>query len=150
MPDWKSEVEKRLAVLRIRPAAAPEVVQELVQHLEDRYAELLADGREESAARQAVLAELEGLEHLRVSLPPSKRERPAGDLVSGQPALTYANLGDYMEHRECFQGVAAFTWPQLLTRSGRNGPKRMFGELVTQQLCIAKIRSAPKNLEDWS
>ncbi len=51
MPDWKSEVEKRLLALRIRPAASPEVVQELVEHLEDRYAELLAGGMEESAAR---------------------------------------------------------------------------------------------------
>ncbi len=86
MPDWKSEVEKRLAALRIRPAASPEVVQELVEHLEDRYAELLAGGMEESAARQAVLAELDDLEHLRVCLPPLKRERTAGDPVSGQPA----------------------------------------------------------------
>jgi hypothetical protein len=29
--------------------------------------------------------------------------------------------------------VAAFTWPQVLTPAGNNGPARMLGKLVTQQ-----------------
>jgi putative ABC transport system permease protein len=49
-----------------------------------------------------------------------------------QPGLSYANLQDYIEGQKCFQGVAAFTWPQVLTLAGSNGPRRMFGELVTQ------------------
>jgi macrolide transport system ATP-binding/permease protein len=51
----------------------------------------------------------------------------------GQPPLSYANLLDYMQRQECFRRVAAFTWPQILTLAGKNGPERMFGELVTQQ-----------------
>ena len=50
-----------------------------------------------------------------------------------QPALSYANLQDYMEGQKCFRRVAAFTWPQVLTLAGTNGPERLFGELVTQQ-----------------
>jgi len=50
-----------------------------------------------------------------------------------QPGLSYANLHDYMEGQQCFQRAAAFTWPQVLTLAGSNGPERMFGELVTQQ-----------------
>ena len=49
-----------------------------------------------------------------------------------QPGLSYANLQDYMEEQGCFRGVAAFTWPQVLTLAGANGPERIFGELVTQ------------------
>jgi MacB-like periplasmic core domain len=51
----------------------------------------------------------------------------------GQPALSYANLQDYMQRQECFHSVAAFTWPQVLTLAGRQGPERMFGELVSQR-----------------
>jgi predicted permease len=51
----------------------------------------------------------------------------------GQPGLSYANLQDYMQGQKCFSGVAAFTWPQILTLSGSNGPERLFGELVTRQ-----------------
>src|SRR5215472_16814409 len=51
----------------------------------------------------------------------------------GQPSLSYANLQDYMQRQKCFSGTAAFTWPQILTLSGSNGPERMFGELVTRQ-----------------
>jgi len=53
-----------------------------------------------------------------------------------QPGLSYANLQDYMQGQKCFRGVAAFTWPQVLTLAGTNGPERMFGELVTQQYLI--------------
>ena len=49
-----------------------------------------------------------------------------------QPGLSYANLRDYMEGQRCFSGVAAFTWPQVLTLEGPARPERMFGELVTQ------------------
>jgi predicted permease len=51
----------------------------------------------------------------------------------GQSGLSYANLNDYMTGERCFRGVAAFTWPQVLTYARRNGPERMFGELVSQQ-----------------
>jgi predicted permease len=50
----------------------------------------------------------------------------------GQSGLSYANVQDYIEGQKCFQRVAAFTWPQVLTLAGANGPERMFGELVTQ------------------
>jgi predicted permease len=51
----------------------------------------------------------------------------------GQGPLSYANLQDYMGRQQSFTGMAAFTWPQILTLAGRHGPQRMFGELVTGQ-----------------
>jgi macrolide transport system ATP-binding/permease protein len=51
----------------------------------------------------------------------------------GQSPLSYANLRDYMERQRCFRSMAAFTWPQILTLAGQNGPERMFGELVTER-----------------
>jgi predicted permease len=48
----------RLAGLKLAPAREAEIVEELAQHLEDRYRELIGAGTAESEARQAVLADL--------------------------------------------------------------------------------------------
>lgn len=60
-------------------------------------------------------------------------DAPASRAVQqgSQLPLSYANLQNYMQHQRCFTSVAAYTWPQILTLSGKNGPRRMFGELVT-------------------
>lgn len=58
MPDWKKEIRTRLKKLRVEPAREAEIVQELSQHLEERYRELLAEGTVESEARRMALAEL--------------------------------------------------------------------------------------------
>ena len=42
MRDWKEEIRQRLADLRLAPTREAEIVEELAQHIEDRYAELLA------------------------------------------------------------------------------------------------------------
>lgn len=51
----------------------------------------------------------------------------------GESGLSYANLVNYMQDQRCFTGIAAFTFPQVLTLAGKNGPERMFGELVSEQ-----------------
>jgi len=72
-PEWKEEISKRLAGLKLAPAREAEIVEELAQHLEDRYQELLAGGATESEAgrtaweefdQERLLArELDSLEH---------------------------------------------------------------------------------------
>ena len=64
MPDWKQEIRQRLARLRLEPAREAEIVEELAQHLDDRYAELRAGGATAPEAGQAALAELSGHEML--------------------------------------------------------------------------------------
>ena len=58
MPDWKKEIRRRLARLKLAPARESEIVEELAQHLDDRYQELLADGASDDAAERLTLAEL--------------------------------------------------------------------------------------------
>jgi putative ABC transport system permease protein len=58
MPEWKWEVIERLAALKLDPAREAEIVEELSQHLEDRYAESLAGGASPEDAHRAALAEL--------------------------------------------------------------------------------------------
>jgi putative ABC transport system permease protein len=58
MPDWKAEVRKRLSGLRLAPARENAIVEELAQHLDEPYAELLAGGVSEADAYRHVRAEL--------------------------------------------------------------------------------------------
>ncbi|MET0624255.1 MAG: ABC transporter permease, partial [Pyrinomonadaceae bacterium] len=58
MPDWKQEVSARLSGLKLKPTREAEIVEELSQHLEDRYEQALAGGASEVEARRAVLQEL--------------------------------------------------------------------------------------------
>jgi predicted permease len=64
MPEWKDEVSKRLASLKLEPLRESEIIDELAQHLADRYGELLAGGARPEAAYRAVLIELQGSQPL--------------------------------------------------------------------------------------
>jgi predicted permease len=68
MPDWKQEIRERLAPLNLAPAREAEIVEELAQHLEDRYAESLASGATPEEANCAALAELSESEILQQEL----------------------------------------------------------------------------------
>ncbi len=58
MPEWKEEIRRRLASLKLAPAREAEIVEELSQHVEDRYQELLAGGTTKAEARRVALQEI--------------------------------------------------------------------------------------------
>jgi predicted permease len=58
MPDWKPEIRRRLASLQLAPTRETEIVEELAQHLEDRYSELILAGATPEQSTRASLAEL--------------------------------------------------------------------------------------------
>jgi putative ABC transport system permease protein len=58
MPDWKREITERLAALNLSPAREAEIVEELAEHLQDRYIELQAAGTTQDEAYRAALAEM--------------------------------------------------------------------------------------------
>jgi putative ABC transport system permease protein len=60
MPEWKQEIRDRLAGSKLDPAREAEIIEELSQHLDDRYAELRAAGATMEQACRAALAELSG------------------------------------------------------------------------------------------
>lgn len=92
MIDWKEEIRSRVVDLKIAPAREIEIVEELSQHLEDRYGELLSGGSTEEAARGEVLAELSQCDLLAREL--QRVERP----VTREPIVLGARssnmLGD--------------------------------------------------------
>jgi len=73
MPDWKPEILRRLGLLNLAPTREAEIADELSQHLEDRYQELLASGQSEHGAFRATLDELEGEDLLAGGLKHSER-----------------------------------------------------------------------------
>jgi predicted permease len=59
MPDWAPHVRARLASLRLSPTRETEIVDELSQHLEDRYRELIAGGASHEEATRLALADFQ-------------------------------------------------------------------------------------------
>jgi predicted permease len=97
MPDWKPEIRKRLVAARLEPTREAEIVDELSDHFEDRYAELTARGAAKEEARAAVLAELSEGAELAAALRRSERAPhpqpvPAGAASAG--SLAAGLLGD--------------------------------------------------------
>jgi putative ABC transport system permease protein len=75
MPDWKHEIRRRLAGVKLEPAREAAIIEELAQYLDDCYAALLAGGVAPAEAYRQTLAELDGSELLahelrRVERPP--------------------------------------------------------------------------------
>jgi predicted permease len=64
MPDWRLEIQRRLADTHLRPEREAEIVDELVQHLEDRYRASLAAGRSSDESEARAWRELEAHEVL--------------------------------------------------------------------------------------
>jgi hypothetical protein len=60
MPDWKSHLRPRLASLRLSPAREGEIAEELGQHLEDRWRELVAGGATPEDAAHTAKPEFDG------------------------------------------------------------------------------------------
>jgi putative ABC transport system permease protein len=60
MSDWKDEVRVSLAGLELEPAREAEIVEELAQHLDERFGDLVARGVAPEEARRMLIGELRG------------------------------------------------------------------------------------------
>ena len=60
MPEWKPEIRARLAGLSLDAAREAGIIEEIAQHLDDRFEELRARGVSEDEARRQALEELSG------------------------------------------------------------------------------------------
>jgi predicted permease len=83
MPDWKHEIRRRLAGVKLGPAQEAAIIEELAQFLEDCYSELLAGGATEADAYRQTLAELSGSELLAHELRCVERPPKHEPVVSG-------------------------------------------------------------------
>ncbi len=83
MPDWNPEIRRRLAKLRLAPTREAAIIEELAQHLDDCYAELLSGGASEDEACQQTLAELSGGELLQRELRRVERQVEPEPIILG-------------------------------------------------------------------
>ncbi|HEY7190166.1 MAG TPA: ABC transporter permease [Vicinamibacterales bacterium] len=89
MPEWGAEIRRRLEALRLAPAHEADVVEELSQHLDDRYRELCLGGAGHEGAVRESLAELDDTDLVR-ELAGVEREA-VEPLPIGGPAATRAS-----------------------------------------------------------
>ena len=84
--DWAPHVRSRLSSLRLSPGREHEIVEELAQHLEDRWRELVAGGTSGDDATRLALAEFgEGNLLARYMAPLRQAQMPAA-ITPGAPA----------------------------------------------------------------
>jgi predicted permease len=76
MPEWRTHVRRVLADAPIDPAHAERIVAELVDHLDDRYRQSLAEGASEEEAHARALDELSDVHPLIEELTAAERRRP--------------------------------------------------------------------------
>ena len=90
MPDWSGEIRRRLSAVRLPPEREAAIVDEVAQHLEDRYQTLLASGQPAAEAERRAWRELEGddvLGRLLSANEPPQRPSLAGLEVAPQGRL---------------------------------------------------------------
>src|SRR5215468_3258354 len=83
MPEWKQEIRERLTPLKLAPMREAEIVEEMAQHLEDRYVELFSGGAAPEEAYRAALAELSEGELLKRELRRVERQAAPEPVVLG-------------------------------------------------------------------
>ena len=86
MRDWGRHVRPRLSSLRLSPTRENEVVEELSQHLEDRWRDLVAGGTPEDEAARLALAEFREGNLLATYLAPLQQARTPAPITPGAPA----------------------------------------------------------------
>ena len=92
MPEWAAEVRARLASLRLAPTREAEIVEELSQHLDDRYHELIAGGASPDEAQRAALGAFRSSAALAQHLTPLRQAQVPPPITPG--ATSGHALGD--------------------------------------------------------
>ena len=123
MPDWSHDLRRRLSELRLSPPREAEIVEELSQHLDDRYEELRAAGSSDADARRLALEELS----------------EAGGIAQRMKALSQAHTPAPIVHGQTDSGFLRGVWQDLwhALRTVRRQPGLSATIVVTLALGIA-------------
>src|SRR5262249_12391582 len=85
MPDWTQHVRPRLSGLRLSPTREAEIVEELSQHLEDCYRELIAGGMSPDEAIRVALADFRDGNLLARYMAPLRQAHSPAPITPGAP-----------------------------------------------------------------
>jgi putative ABC transport system permease protein len=86
MPDWARHIRPRLSSLRLAPAREDEIVEELSQHLEDRWRELTAVGATPEEATRLALSEFREGNRLARYMAPLQQAQAPLPITPGAPS----------------------------------------------------------------
>src|SRR5919106_1936356 len=86
MPDWAPHVRARLALLRLSPTRENEIVDELSQHLDDRYRELMAGGASPEEATRLAVADFQNGNLLAQKMASLRQAHVTAPTTLGAPA----------------------------------------------------------------
>ncbi len=117
-PDWTIDLRSRLTDLRVADTRIDDIVEELSQHLDDCYDELVESGVPDGVARRPVLDELAAPHVLRRALAPLAVPVPAAAPVLGQVHTGSWLAGlttDVRDGIRALRGSPAMTIVALLT-----------------------------------
>jgi predicted permease len=85
MPEWTSHLRARLALLQLTPTREAEIVDELSQHLDDRYDQLRSEGHDDAEASRLALEELRDHDTLSAEMRRLRQARTPVGVVEGGP-----------------------------------------------------------------
>ncbi len=83
MPDWTAHLRPRLATLRLSPSREAEIVEELSQHLDDRWRELIAGGASPDEAIKLALGDFRDGNLLAQYMAPLRQAHPSLSITPG-------------------------------------------------------------------
>src|SRR5688500_6286588 len=83
---WAREVRERLSSLRLSPAREAEIVEELSQHLDELYRELIAGGASPDEAARAALADFRSGDVLARQMASLRQAQVTAPITPGAPA----------------------------------------------------------------
>ena len=118
MPEWTRHVRPRLSSLHLTPAREAEIVEELSQHLDDRWRELVSGGASEDEATRLALAEFRDGNLLARFMAPLKQAQASRPVTPGAPPTGHVlrDLGQDLRYAWRLRGgIPAFTLAAVLT-----------------------------------
>jgi predicted permease len=142
MREWDEAIRRRIGGMSLDPTREAAAVEEIAQHMDDRFEELRASGLAEGAARRAVLAELDGdtlTSGLRATLPPARtaaRLAASADTSEGLLSGLAADLRHGLRLLGSDPGFAAVAILSLALGIGAN-------TAIFQLLDAVRLRTLP-------